>query len=569
MTVARNGAPACNLRHRSGLQTSPASGCDRAPGGGTVTMGDRRARRRQDGDGGSLWSKMRGLHAFGMLQGNEKTIDDEVFQILPHKRSEEDIDKMVRETRHLSGIGTLPAPERYHLARVWTYEKYDPGARLCRAGDAEPALFIVLNGAVEVEEARLAHDLTDNVVHSEAARLRTVAHGVGKIFGRYPLLHDVPHFDCTARASGNGCGVLRVTQPEYCRILRRREEKELAAAVVQLRALPFFAEWTLTSLHRLYLHFERRKLHPGEELIKQGDEADRCFVISKGSCKVTVNTPAMPELGIPYPQSKLVADLPEGSLVGEAGLLSQTGKRTATVTAHGQASWSDTACIEVLELLKEKFLELDASTLQTLRLTAQYRIARTKDARLRTDDDLDLLQQRTAHLEYCKALPSHVHRELCRVMQFREEKAETVLYEKGAAVEALLLVMDGRAAVDHGQGLSPERGPPRRRASFHGSQRPDVGPELRGRESMRRRSLDSRTSVDAFVKTATLVERAASGFGKLMTDAGKTTRGQAGELGPGQVSLASYSSLRTGPTHPTSALPSIRIAGGGRGGDAL
>ena len=113
MTVARNNwAPACNLRHRSGLQTSPASGCDRAPGGGTVTMGDRRARRRQDGDGGSLWSKMRGLHAFGMLQGNEKTIDDEVFQILPHKRSEEDIDKMVRETRHLSGIGTLPAPER-------------------------------------------------------------------------------------------------------------------------------------------------------------------------------------------------------------------------------------------------------------------------------------------------------------------------------------------------------------------------------------------------------------------------------------------------------------------------
>ena len=193
--------------------------------------------------------------------------------------------------------------------------------------------------------------------------------------------------------------------------MRQREEKELAAAVVQLRALPFFAEWTLTSLHRLYFHFERRKLHPGEELIKQGDDADRCFVISKGKCDVLVTTPAMPEVGIPFAQTKLVATLPEGALVGEAGLLSETGKRTATVTAHGQASWADTASVEVLELSKEKFLELDPSTLQTLRLTAQYHRARTKDSRLRTDDDLDLLQQRTAHLEYCKALPSHVHRE--------------------------------------------------------------------------------------------------------------------------------------------------------------
>ena len=45
-------------------------------------------RRTKGGDSPSAWSKMRGLHAFGMLQdSNEKTIDDEVFLILPHKRS--------------------------------------------------------------------------------------------------------------------------------------------------------------------------------------------------------------------------------------------------------------------------------------------------------------------------------------------------------------------------------------------------------------------------------------------------------------------------------------------------
>ena len=506
-------------------------------------------RQTKSGDGPSAWSKMRALNAFGMLQdSSEKTIDDEVFKILPHKRSEEDIDKMVRDTRHLSGIGSLPAPERYQLARVWTYEKYDPGAVLCKAGDADPNLFIVLNGKVDVEEVRVAHNLSDkedNPGQVEAASLRTVTYGVGKMFGRYPMMHDVPHFDCTARASALGCGVLRLSQPNYVQIMRQREEKELAAAVVQLRALPFFAEWTLTSLHRLYFHFERRKLHPGEELIKQGDDADRCFVISKGKCDVLVTTPAMPEVGIPFAQTKLVATLPEGALVGEAGLLSETGKRTATVTAHGQASWADTAGVEVLELSKEKFLELDPSSLQALRLTAQYHRARTKDSRLRTDDDLDLLQQRTAHLEYCKALPSHVHRELCRVMHYREKKAETVLYEKGAAVEALLLVMDGQAAVDHdkeGRSSFEER-----RAGWGGAER---APKPRRNEPPRRQQ----QSVFEIAKTANLVKRAVNGFGKLMTDAGKTTRGRAGLLGPGQVSDPMSRPLNL---TPISALPSI------------
>ena len=47
-------------------------------------------------------------------------------------------------------------------------------------------------------------------------------------------------------------------------------------------------------------------------------------------------------------------------------------------------------------------LELDEQTLREIRERAEYNSACTKESHLRTEADLDLLQRRTAHLEYCK-----------------------------------------------------------------------------------------------------------------------------------------------------------------------
>ena len=47
--------------------------------------------------------------------------------------------------RAMKAFGTMPAHERYHLARVWTYSKLTAGQPLCTRGERSqpPALHIV------------------------------------------------------------------------------------------------------------------------------------------------------------------------------------------------------------------------------------------------------------------------------------------------------------------------------------------------------------------------------------------------------------------------------------------
>ena len=65
--------------------------------------------------------------------------------------------------------------------------------------------------------------------------------------------------------------------------------------VSMLRSTPFFSSWTATSVERLYFWFERRKLGPEEDVVRQGDEADFCFIIRSGKCDVLVDIEPEPE----------------------------------------------------------------------------------------------------------------------------------------------------------------------------------------------------------------------------------------------------------------------------------
>jgi hypothetical protein len=83
----------------------------------------------------------------------------------------------------------------------------------------------------------------------------------------------------------------------------------LGEAVRMLKASPFFSDWTVASLERLYFILERRRLQPGEDVVTQatlphphpnphrhrhltlttqGDIADFCFIIASGKCDTVV-----------------------------------------------------------------------------------------------------------------------------------------------------------------------------------------------------------------------------------------------------------------------------------------
>ena len=195
---------------------------------------------------------------------------------------------------------------------------------------------------------------------------------------------------------------------------------------------------------------ERRRVQPGMNVVTQGDVADFCFIIAQGKCDIAVMIEGV---------ARIVAQLPAGALVGEAGLLSDTGRRNATVRAAGRRG--DDAPIEVLVLQKEDFLALDSETLESIKEIAQYNSACTKESNQRSEEDLDLLQQVTADLDYCRHLPPLAHRELCRVMKYRKVAPGAALAEKGSPTK-MFIVMSGQAAVFASQ-TQPTA--PRRRSS--------------------------------------------------------------------------------------------------------
>ena len=184
-------------------------------------------------------------------------------------------------------------------------------------------------------------------------------------------------------------------------------------------------------------------MQPGDDVVTQGDLADFCFIIAHGKCNIIVSLPPSPETG--ERSERLVTQLPAGSLVGEAGLLSETGRRNASVRAAGRAGRD--AAVEVLVLQKKDFLDLDRETLDDIKEIAQWNSACSKEADRRTEEDLDLLQRCTAELDYCKQLPLYTHRELCRLMKYRKVAPETTLVEKGSVATKLFVILSGQAAV--------------------------------------------------------------------------------------------------------------------------
>jgi CRP-like cAMP-binding protein len=103
-------------------------------------------------------------------------------------------------------------------------------------------------------------------------------------------------------------------------------------------------------------------LHAGEVVIRQGDQADRFYVIADGRVEVT-QTP--PEGG----QAKVLRQMGPGEFFGEIGLLSNV-PRTATVTGLTDG--------RLVALDREPFLELvNAGQGLTYRLLDLHRGAST------------------------------------------------------------------------------------------------------------------------------------------------------------------------------------------------
>ena len=83
-------------------------------------------------------------------------------QVRPDARTDKQVDSLVLATRQLDAFANLSPVEHHGLARVWTHDELGGGESLCRVNEQQPAYFIVVSGAMEVESQRLSHNLGEN-----------------------------------------------------------------------------------------------------------------------------------------------------------------------------------------------------------------------------------------------------------------------------------------------------------------------------------------------------------------------------------------------------------------------
>lgn len=170
-------------------------------------------------------------------------------------------------------------------------------------------------------------------------------------FEHLPLVLRLSRYGYGATAGDEGALILLIDRHSYMCSLRSSVAQEMESAVSSLSATKFFAAWTQRALQRLYFWFERTKVPAGQEVVRQGDAADFCFIILSGSCDVLVNVPtlspprmlnASPPLHRPPPTpptpssgpnstTRHVATLGCGALVGEIALLRDGELRMASV----------------------------------------------------------------------------------------------------------------------------------------------------------------------------------------------------------------------------------------------
>lgn len=233
---------------------------------------------------------------------------------------------------------------------------FEPGATIVKQGQEANRFFIVTRGAVDIVRER------PNRPEQPIATL-----GEGDYFGEIGLLEGVPRTATVRASKDGGAEVLIMDRSTFADFVSSSEqtEEEIAAVVrervlsLQLaKALPML---TPPQLKKVYPQLEMLSYEPGETIIKQGEPADRFYILVSGRCEVIDHQPGGRDV---------IVDIREpGEYFGEIGLL-QNKPRTATVRAAADSP------VEVMALEREEFLAMTADSRATEVVIAREMIQR-------------------------------------------------------------------------------------------------------------------------------------------------------------------------------------------------
>jgi len=240
------------------------------------------------------------------------------------------------QLKAFSPIDSLKKDNLAALAKKTKVRDAQPGETLFREGDAEKRTFYVLSGTVELREgskriARITGRSEDarNPLSPKLPRRHTAiaTSAVEYITIDSDLLDVMLTWDQT--------GSYEVSE-------LRGESAGTDDWMTTLLQTKAFHKIPPANIQAIFMRLQQVNYKAGDVVIKQGDEGDYFYVITRGKCVVTRETPLNKE-GI------RLAELQVGDTFGEEALISEA-KRNATVAME-----TDGAC---MRLGKDDFRKL-------------------------------------------------------------------------------------------------------------------------------------------------------------------------------------------------------------------
>ena len=247
------------------------------------------------------------------------------------------------QLRALSPLDSLKKDNLFALAKKTKIREAQPGEALFREGDSEKRTVYVLTGTVE---------------------LRTQDRTVAKIVGgsddaRNPLSPKLPRRESAMAVSpveyvSIDSDLLDVMltwdQTGSYEVSELRGESgsndDWMTTLLQTKA---FHKIPPANIQAIFMRLQQVNYKAGEVVIKQGEEGDYFYVITRGRCVVTRETPLNKE-GI------RLAELEVGDTFGEEALISE-GKRNATVSMETDGSLMRLGKDDFRTLLNEPMLD--------------------------------------------------------------------------------------------------------------------------------------------------------------------------------------------------------------------
>jgi CRP-like cAMP-binding protein len=251
--------------------------------------------------------------------------------------------------RTFSPLDGMKAENLQAIARKTTRREAPMGRVLFREGDEEKRTYYLLNGVIDLLQ--------------EGEIVATIRGGTPE--AKNPLAHAIPR-PYSAVAMSNRVEFLQIDS-EFLDVMvtwdqtGSYEVSELRGAVAAedevsaddwmttLLQTKAFHKVPPANIQAIFMRLQRMDYRAGEVVIKQGDQGDFFYIIVKGTCVVTRETPLNKE-GIK------LAELKMGDTFGEEALISDA-KRNASVSMLTDGSLMRLGKDDFRKLLNEPFLE--------------------------------------------------------------------------------------------------------------------------------------------------------------------------------------------------------------------